>query len=638
MHTRIYLAIALAFAQSAVGAATLGEITERALAANPDVRAKLYEFLSATHDQEAARGDLRPRIDLDSFYGRERLENPGFNAEYFNNPGVILQLHQLLFDGFGTTSEIRRLGYARATRYYELLATTDDTALEVARAYIDVQRYRQLIELAQDNWGTHKEIYDQIEERVRAGVGRRVDLEQAAGRLALAQSNWLTESSNLHDVGARFERVVGEPPPVLADVPQVTNQLPQEKEVLVTAINDNPNYLAAVSNLRSAGAQTDVRRAAYAPTIEFHASHDVERNRQGLPGTYRDSVAQITLNYNLFRGGSDQARIRSAQDLYNAAAEMRDKSCRDVRQTTVIAWDDLRKLHEQIRYLEQHQLSTEKARDAYRQQFDIGQRTLLDVLDTENELFEARRALVGAQFDLTLAEYRVLAATHRLLSTLGLAASTAERPDEAIIAQDGNKDSKSLENTPVRCDTIMPTYSELDTAAVMASRPPRPVSSGTLSPITPAPMTSSSTASTPVALPPPPPASAASAPVATPPVATNTDEATTEKTVRAWASAWSARNLAAYLDFYSTDFTPLTVSDKANWKTLRAKRLNKRSISVTVENLKFKKLAADSYEIRFQQHYRSNNYNDDVPKTLTLKREGASWKIIKEVAPPQGTN
>jgi hypothetical protein len=87
------------------------------------------------------------------------------------------------------------------------------------------------------------------------------------------------------------------------------------------------------------------------------------------------------LNYNLYNGNADSARIRSAQESLSVAKEQRDRSCRDIRQVTSIAWNDVRKLREQIRYLEQHALSTEKARDAYRQQFDIGQRSLLDVLN-----------------------------------------------------------------------------------------------------------------------------------------------------------------------------------------------------------------------------------------------------------------
>lgn len=467
MHKPLHLAFLVALTSVSAHGAALNEVTDRALARNPDISARLNDFLAAEADQDAGRGALRPRVDLEVYGGREHYQSPSVSERTFNHPGANIQLHQLLLDGGAARGEVRRLGFAKATRYYELLQATNDTALEVARASLDVQRYRELTTLAQTNWAVHKETYDQITSRVKAGVGRRVDLEQAAGRLALAQSNWLTETSNLHDVGARFERFTGEAPPSQLEIPNLSRNLPAESEVVREALRANPQFSAAVANLRAARALADVRRAAYAPTVEFRASASSERNQQGIPGTINDTVAQVVLSYNLFRGGADQARVRQANAQYSAALDVRNKACRDIRQATVIAWNDVRKLREQTSFLEQHALSTEKARDAYRQQFDIGQRSLLDVLDTENELFQARRALVGAQYDLKLAEFRVLNSTNRLLSSLKLADPVATAPEEAM-------SSEFPDDIATLCSNEMPPAQPLDYASVIASRPPVP--------------------------------------------------------------------------------------------------------------------------------------------------------------------
>lgn len=599
MYSKLYVAALLALTNGLAGAASLSEITERALAQSPEVRAKLHEFLSATQDQRAARGGYLPTLDLESYYGRERLDNNVGPVSSFNHPGASLQLRQILFNGFATRNEVRRLGHAKTARYYDLLNTTDDTALETARAYLDVQRYRQLSQLAQENWGVHKETYDQIEQRVKAGVGRRVDLEQAAGRLALAQSNWLTETSNLHDVGARFERIVGEQPPALIETPRVTSKLPQEKDVLPLSVRNNPGFRSAVSQVQAARSLTEIRRASNSPTFEARASQSLERNHGGTPGHYSDSIAQVVMTYNLFRGGTDQARIKASEEQYDVALAQRDKTCRDLRQTASIAWNDQRKLRDQIQYLEQHTLSTEKARDAYRQQFDIGQRSLLDVLDTENELFEARRALARAQYDLKLSEFRVLTTTHQLLPTLGLAASDDSPPD--------TEGDEKANDSAVACDTNMPRYELLDTAAASAARQQiRPL------PTMPA--------VTPVA----PPLSA--------PVRVQCEFAAND-----WAAAWSARDLNKYLGYYSNNFQPLTRADKDAWKSFRAARLNKPEISVSLSNVKTQQLSADSCEVAFNQRYRSSDYKDDVAKKLVLKREGSNWKIIQEIAPPKSS-
>lgn len=587
------IALSLMLIGSAAQAATLAEITERALARNPEVQIRLHEYNAAGEEQTAARGGLRPRLDLEAYAGRERYDPTPGSSNYFNHPGAALQLRQLLFDGGAANGEVRRLGFAKATRYFELLQVADEIALETARAYLDVQRYRQLSAQAQENWAIHKEIFDQLSSKVQAGVGRRVDLEQASGRLALAQSNWLTDTSNLHDVGARFQRIVGEAAPVLGEAPDLTKHLPEEQSVLSDALRANPGFMAAVSNLRAARAQTDVRRAANSPTFEFRASSGVERNRSGVDGTYNNAAAQVVMNYNLYRGGADSARIRQAAEQYQTAIELREKSCRDIRQTTTIAWTNVRKLREQLKYLDQHLLATEKARDAYRQQFDIGQRSLLDLLDTENELFQARRAYANAQFDLKLAEYQVLTASHRLLPGLGLAPSAASFPE---------MDNSDAEDAVARCGTDMPRYAPLDLDAAMAGRP-----APAKLPLQPAP----------------------AAPMAVP--------AQCEFAAQDWAAAWSARDLKKYMGYYSNNFQPMTRADREDWRSFRAQRLDKESISVELKELSVRQLSADSCEVNFKQRYRSSDFNDDVLKRLVLKKEANAWRIIQEIAPKKSS-
>ena len=142
------------------------------------------------------------------------------------------------------------------------------------------------------------------------------------------------------------------------------------------------------------------------------------------------SAAEIVLNWNLFNGGSDQARVRQQVNLSNQAADQRDRVCRETRQTAAIAFNDTRKLSEQLVYLERNTLAIEKARDAYRQQFDIGQRSLLDLLTAENEVYTARRAYANAEHDLALAYARSHAALTQLGTQLGVA-RTDRAADEA---------------------------------------------------------------------------------------------------------------------------------------------------------------------------------------------------------------
>lgn len=459
--------VAATFAGAALASSNLPEAVEQAILHNPEVMARYHALRAAENEQGAAKGNWLPRVDLEAFAGQERRDYPSQKTDWYNRPGASLQLRQLLFDGFATSSDVKRLGYSKLARYYELLGTSDDIALAAAQAYADVVRYRRLEELARDNWATHREVFNQIEDRVKAGVGRRVDLEQAAGRVALAQSNWLTETSNLHDVTERYRRVVGiMPAATLAELPDVATALPQSANPVAEAVSANPSFQAAVASLRAARAETEFRRASYMPNVEVRLGQNWDRNLDGAPGNYNSKQAQVVLNYNLFRGGSDQARVKQSAEQYYAAIDLRDKTCRDVAQQTGIALNDVRALREQISYLDQHALSTEKARDAYRQQFDIGQRTLLDLLDTENELFEARRSLVRTQTDALVAEYRLLAQAHRILPALKLAPLAKEAPEE-------DRRDAPAEDAAVVCAADVVLAKPLDTVAALANRPVR---------------------------------------------------------------------------------------------------------------------------------------------------------------------
>ena len=136
--------------------------------------------------------------------------------------------------------------------YFEFLSATEDTALEASRAYIDVLRFRRLVSLAEDNYVQHKYAHNQLQTKVKAGVGRGVDSEQANARLALADSNLTTEVANLHDVSARYMRVVGEAPePALGSPKEVLtkNLSASNADAVTQALARNTAISATIENV-----------------------------------------------------------------------------------------------------------------------------------------------------------------------------------------------------------------------------------------------------------------------------------------------------------------------------------------------------------------------------------------------------
>jgi len=575
---------------------TLKDAAQKAVLSNPEVLERWHAYQAAVDEKDAAFGGYLPRLDLEAGRSREHRDDPLLRADYSSHTAT-LTLTQMLYDGFATRNEVRRLNAARQVRLFELFDASETAALEAGRAYLDVLRYRKLVELAEENYVRHRALFEQIQKKAQAGVGRRVDLEQASGRLALAEANLLTETANLHDVSARYQRLVGDiPAKDLASPPPLAKGIPGDAgAVLKAAQLNSPAIQAAVENVRSAMASAAVRKAAYQPRVDLKLSEQRGTDLNGYLGSTNNRSAGVVLTWNLFNGLSDVARSRQYADLVSVAKDQRDKACRDVRQTVAIAYDDVRKLTEELNYLDQHQLSIEKARDAYRKQFDIGQRSLLDLLDTENELFQARRAYVNGEYDLTIAQARTQAGTGNLMATLGLSKVSQETVPDVAGWQAGEEQAEY-------CPPEAPVLYAADKSALNARAEQLMKESA-------------------------PPAQQVAPAV---PVEREVADA-----LKAWVLAWSSRNLQGYLDSYAQTFVPAGSGDHAAWAGSR-KRIISKAGDIRLDIADIKVAVKDEQHVvtTFKQSYHAASYEDVVLKTLEWQKIDGKWLIIHETADP----
>lgn len=410
-----------AHAQSSVGSAPQ-QFALTVIENNPEIQARWHEFLASSQDLRQARGSYMPSVDLSASSGR--VDRQDSIQDYTRNQAQ-LSVTQLLFDGFRVRREVGQAHHFQLIRYYEFLDTAEQVVMEGLEAYYDNVRYRELVTLAQENHQNHARVHSQIQDRVGSGLSTNADLSQITGRLALAESNLLTETSNQHDVMQRYLRLSGDLPDPTAPRPNLSAQVPASVEaVLSTAYTRSPAFHAAVTGIEAADQGVGMRRSRYMPTVELRARHVHNDNLYGIDQMAQndgyENVVELVVNYNLFRGNSDRAATRAAYERANRARALRDKACVDLRQTASIAFNDVRTLSTQLDVLRIHRDNAVSVALAYQDQFNIGQRGLLDVLDAQNESFQARRAVVHAEFDLALAQLRTHAVMGDLLTTLGV--------------------------------------------------------------------------------------------------------------------------------------------------------------------------------------------------------------------------
>ena len=617
--------LAANYAHAAEPLISLKDMVEKTITSNPEVQARYHKFLEAGYEQETVRGGFLPKADLVSTYRKqEELVKNTSNTQIprMNNE---LVLRQMIFDGFATSNEVKRLGHASRVRYFELQSAMQSTSLEFVRAYLDTLRYQELIQYAKDNYVIHKQLFDRIQERVNAGVARKVDLEQATGRLALAEANLLTETTNLHDVTARLQRLYGELPPATLQVPTIFNGNlePTSEAALKVAYRQNPDLLSTIEDIQAKKNEIKTNEAKYMPRLDLQARKNLGTSSDGRYSNSAADLLELTMNFNLFNGFSDKNSISTAAQKLNGAHDQRDKACIDTRQLVTIAYNDVKQLTEQRGYRSQHRLSIENAREAYRKQYDIGQRTLLDLLDSENEYFQAKRSLANTEYDLQLAHARTYAGQGELLNKIG-----AQRGNLPEYAREEYLDNENV------CQAMAPVQMQVDKASLLAdAKPLSNIYPSMVKPVTPV--------ASPAAVAPPAAASTCNV------------QAITDR-VNDWASSWRQKDADRYFRFYADKFAPEAPLDRAAWEKQRRQRLSTNGkIGLKIEDLqvscdgdtgkatfkqsytlttfKIKKVADTSCEVCNMQRTPTIAYQDSANKELQFQHESSDWKITREL-------
>jgi adhesin transport system outer membrane protein len=408
-----------------VGAQSLVEVLEQTLATNPNIQSTAYNVTAAEALRRQAASGYLPSVDLFLARGLERSDNTTTRAaedvnRQFDRFERSLTINQMLYDGFATANFVRQQEAVLQATVSRLISTQENTALGAAQAYLEVLKRERLVELANTNLKQHDETLVKIEERFESGVGTKVDVVQTKGRRAQSKSALLLSEKDTENARAGFYRVVGESPRSLV-LPKRPASLPDTlTEAVQLAFRENPQVKAAEEDINASRAARKQILGGFQPIIDLALGATRNDDMDGSPGANNDETAVLKMSYNLYRGGADRARVKEAVARINAAEQALVALRRSITQDVSFLWNDVEDLTLRIEYLQLHVTSTEEVLEVYLEQLAIGKRTLLDVLDIQNELFRARSGLVSAEFQLRLAEYRLLATGGQFLANFGL--------------------------------------------------------------------------------------------------------------------------------------------------------------------------------------------------------------------------
>ena len=423
-------AVALAVSTWA-SAETLREVVQIAVETNPLIGQAAKRKDAADAAFEAAKSGYHLKLDWQYATGRERSQNSSTAQQWvrLNRQVDTMTATQMLWDGLGTRAEVERRRSISDAAAYKVHSAAEDVALQAVDAYLEVLKNQELVAFARENLQAHSRTFDQVKLRADSGVGRRADLDQIQARLSLAVSNLRSAESTLREAEIGFQRVVGRNPIALAPVEQPNKALPTSAdEAVKIGLSNHPTLKSAYADIEQAAAQRELARSLWSPRLELQASYSNNRNLDGIPGPNRDRLLMLVMNWNLFRGGFDFHRMRETAYQIDEATEISRNTTRQVENAVRLAHNSHAAAVERLPLLEEYVKSSDSTRASYAQQFSIGQRTLLDLLNAETEYFTARSTYANAKYVELSKKFTALNAMGLLLSTFEI-----NQPDQATL-------------------------------------------------------------------------------------------------------------------------------------------------------------------------------------------------------------
>ncbi len=417
-------------------AETLQEAVKYVIETNPDVRAGAYNRLARDQEVRQAFSAYLPSFDVIGGVGYTDAEKPV--DDNFDPQLLTLSLRQNVFTGLATKNEVERQESRVRSSAYRLQSTSENTGLRTTEVYLQVLRKMELHDLAKENLDIHVRIADQIRLRSESGLDRKADMEQVNSRLNLAKSNVVITQTNLLDAQTNYLSVVGHLPESLTKPVSPDSMMPVSlEEAEQMSLLSHPALKGAVADLDARKSQEKVAQAPYWPILDIELDKNWDEETSYSYNERDDFRALLRLRYNLFRGWRDQARKLETKHLVSEALETRNTTHRQVVESMRLSWMSYKSVVDRIQYLKDRVENATATATSYTKQWNIGQRTLLDVLDAEAERIDSMRDLVDAQYDGLYSQYRIMNSMGHLVKSLEL-----QWPEEAMVEEEEQDEQK----------------------------------------------------------------------------------------------------------------------------------------------------------------------------------------------------
>ena len=427
--------VALSFSFYAdANAISLQQAIEKTMKTNPQILQAAKDREAVEFELRQARGLYLPSVDLESGIGRRRLSNASSgslrdDSDYLSPSDVGLTISQTLYDGGSRRAQVEQQASRVDGASFRVLERSESLALEVTQDYLEYVLQNQIVAAAKQNVAFHTQMVGDIDESIKGGALTDADRLQGSERLQAAKARLREALEELEQTKIRFLQVVGEPITNAQTPPSVGKFVPKTlNDAVFVAGKNSPRIYSANADVNAADAGVRGARANFLPKVNLEGTARVGNDIDGDEGNTNDYQVRVVARWNLYRGGIDVAREqeqirRAGEQRYNLAQVQRE-----VEQSVRSAWNERVSRGELSGILNKQASINNQLVGSYREQFKVGQRSLLDVLDAQNTKFNTQVLADTARVASQFAEYKILAASGNLLQTMKLKPVDQSKP------------------------------------------------------------------------------------------------------------------------------------------------------------------------------------------------------------------
>jgi adhesin transport system outer membrane protein len=445
----VYLAIASLFLATGAGAEpfSINDALKQAVHTNPGVGEASANRRATESELRQTQSTLLPQVRLDASVGPEKFQQsaavdpisalpiPVAGAGVWRNGSQeSVVVRQLLFDGFASIHDIWRQTARVNAAAFRVRERTELIALDAAEAYVDVVRYLRLVGLAEQNVATHEKIFSNVNSRFSGGRAGEGDLEQARERVENARAQLAEFRRSLEDARAKYRKVVGLEATNVR-FPGPLGGMPSNKdEALAVAVRFNPTILAAQSDADAAKHAFRVTDGAFSPTFALEGRATRYDNTYPYLGvTHEDYSGKVVMSWDIFRGGQDTWKRSEAAERYTQATMAHARLQRDALESIDKAWSARTITRTRVADLTRQLEADRKTIAAFNKEYELGQRSLIDLLNAQNQYFNAAVSLTSSRGVIVFADYQLLAAMGTLLEYLKAPPPVDAAPLDALV-------------------------------------------------------------------------------------------------------------------------------------------------------------------------------------------------------------